>query len=112
MIKSQLIIFFVFVFVTSSPLVQPGHQRFQFSAPEGTETRAPGLAQLASQGGSFLYYLMVFAVLQVLTDLFCVIGKKENFLLLYENEFTNVHTHQPQFKNAFLKLVLVSLFQI
>ncbi|XP_071835519.1 nucleoprotein TPR-like isoform X3 [Apostichopus japonicus] len=35
----------------NSPLVQPGHQRFQFSTHEGTDThRAPGLAQLASQG--------------------------------------------------------------
>lgn len=50
-LEAYLHLFYVCFSCYSSPLHQQGHQRFQFSAPEGTDTRAPGLAQLASQGG-------------------------------------------------------------
>lgn len=79
--------FLYLCFFTSSPLVQPGHQRFQFSTHEGTDThRAPGLAQLASQGGMLFALVLQTSVTKVAS---CGVLK---FRLTIKKNATNVHS--------------------
>lgn len=83
----KLMVFHYLCFFTSSPLVQPGHQRFQFSTHEGTDThRAPGLAQLASQGGMLFALVLQTSVTKVAS---CGVLK---IRITIKKNATNVHS--------------------